>query len=126
MNTRLYIYASGIESNILALSQALNWPGASVRNSSVDTNRWTWRTAYEQCGIFPEDDLLDFLKKHEAQLKKLGSYRSSLQELSAMIVSEATPEDAHRGYSITSELISALHRSNLSLEIDVVPHSVAV
>lgn len=121
MNTRLYIYASGTESSILALSNALNWPESSVRNSSVDTNRWTWRTKYEQCGTFPEEDLLAFLQTHKEQLGKLGSYRSSLQDLRAMIVSEAAPQDPHRGYSITSELISALHQFNLSLEIDVAP-----
>ncbi|WP_212631861.1 hypothetical protein [Pseudomonas sp. KB-10] len=121
MNTRLYIYASGIESSILAMSKKINWPESSIRHSSIDTNRWTWRTKHEQCGNFPEEDLLIFLRKHKEKLIKLSNCRPSLQELSVMIVSEATPEDPHRGYSITSELIAALHQLNLSLEIDVVP-----
>lgn len=121
MNTRLYIYASGIESNILAMSKKLNWPESSIRNSPTDSDRWTWRTKHEQCGDFPEEDLLIFLRKHKEKLTSLSNCRSTLHELSVMIVSEATPKDPHRGYSITSELVTALHQLNLSLEIDVVP-----
>lgn len=121
MNSKICLYASGLEAQIRNLESLLSWDGAEIHNSSADPLRWSWRSPYKQGGDYVEDDVWEFINTSAQYLDKISQVTAPKPELRIMVIEEYSQNEKPHGYSIERKLIESLASYELSLEIDVVP-----
>jgi len=129
MRYKYYLSATGSQSEIHALAEYLNVTGSKVEqlrsahlsNNLAGSDKWIWRSPYYDCkGDFPEDELLEFLRKNADLVEKLKERPEGIQDMVAVLVGKIGDGDEPNGYSISNDLITYLAEIRASLEIDVV------
>ncbi|OQX13505.1 MAG: hypothetical protein BWK73_12040 [Thiothrix lacustris] len=128
MKSRFYIAASGDEQPIRLLHNDLKLLAGRVREQPFNPitdkkeqkTKWGWSSAYQKCtGLYPEDELADFLSQNPEVISVLTAHRPMIDEVTAVIAIELNAEDGLRGCPVSSELICLLASINASLDIDI-------